>query len=210
MLYFAYGSNLLESRIRQLDRAPGAVRIDRASLRGYDLRFHKRGADGSGKCDCFESGDGSHVVHGALFAVPEEQHADLDRVEGLGHGYSKRELEVEVGYRSQSGTTKAWLYCAQSTHIDDTLEPFRWYRDLVVAGARSSGFPDEYIRAIAAVEVQEDPDHARAQRMQRLLPSGPSGAPSSGGESAQPTTEPAPVCGRLGGEHLAAGIISRK
>jgi len=44
MLYFSYGSNMSERRLK--DRVPSAKKICKAFLRKHDLRFHKKGMDG--------------------------------------------------------------------------------------------------------------------------------------------------------------------
>ena len=49
LLYFAYGSNLHPERLRE--RVPSAESLGVARLEAHVLRFHKRGRDGSGKCD---------------------------------------------------------------------------------------------------------------------------------------------------------------
>jgi gamma-glutamylcyclotransferase len=51
MYYFAYGSNMSLSRLRE--RVPSAEAVGCFSLNGHDLRFHKLSKDGSGKCDAF-------------------------------------------------------------------------------------------------------------------------------------------------------------
>jgi hypothetical protein len=73
--YFAYGSNMLTERLRR--RVPSTKPIGPARLDGFELRFHKRGADGSAKCDVVAGGDGS--VHGVLFKICAEERYLLDR-----------------------------------------------------------------------------------------------------------------------------------
>jgi gamma-glutamylcyclotransferase len=53
MLYFAYGSNMLTERLKA--RVPSTRPISPAILSDYDLRFHKRSTDKSGKCDIIKS-----------------------------------------------------------------------------------------------------------------------------------------------------------
>ena len=80
--YFAYGSNLCLPRLKA--RVPGVRALGSALLRGHELRWHKKGDDGSGKGSIVEVG-GDAVVHGALFAVPEREKAALGRAEGPGY-----------------------------------------------------------------------------------------------------------------------------
>ena len=163
--YFAYGSNLLLARLRE--RTPSARRIERGRLSAHRLCWHKRGAvDGSGKCNAFMTGgDTADVVWGALFAFADTERVRLDTAEGLGLGYRDQEVLIETA----GGVLTAFAFVATPDALDDTLAPFGWYRDLVVAGARESRLPDSYIRTLNAVTVIADPDEERARRQRRLL-----------------------------------------
>ncbi len=66
-LYFAYGSNLCLTRIRQ--RAPSAIPFSIGCIHGYRLLFHKRSVDGSGKCTIAFSGQEEDFVFGFLLRV---------------------------------------------------------------------------------------------------------------------------------------------
>lgn len=164
VFYFAYGSNLCARRLGR--RAPGAVILGVASLEGFDLRWHKRGADGSGKCSIVRSSAHSAAVHGALFVLPEASMARLDEVEGVGAGYEK----ASVWVRAPSRTVGAHTYVATPSHVDDALRPYRWYRDLVVSGAKALGLPRPYVTGLRRVETWEDQDQGRAQRNLVSLP----------------------------------------
>jgi hypothetical protein len=62
-----------------------------------------------------------------------------------------------------------YTYLAAPAALDDTLRPFDWYRDLVVAGARLLGFPPAYVVRVEIVAVEADPDDARAAEHTQLL-----------------------------------------
>ena len=83
MLYFGYGSNLLAARIER--RLGPCEWLGAASFAGHALRFHKRGGDGSGKCDAFRTGDPGDRLWGGLFRLDDRQLAELDRIEGPGY-----------------------------------------------------------------------------------------------------------------------------
>ena len=155
ILNFAYGSNMLGARI--LQRIPGAKLVGRGILRSYELKWHKVGQDGSGKCDVVSVNDRCSVVHGVVYALSSHEKELLDRFEGLGSGYDERNVEVEM-----TGTrVSAWIYHA--TNIDSSLLPFTWYRALVAAGAREHGLPAEYVGHILAVSARDDDNEARAR-----------------------------------------------
>ena len=163
--YFAYGSNLCLKRLRK--RVPGVHLLGRAHLPGYRLAWHKRSnVDGSGKCSIAVSEEDSDVVYGALFHVPAHEWAGLDRAEGVGNGYDRVRLEV----RTDAGARPCFTYIAQPSHIDESLEPVSWYRDLVVAGAEALKLPEAYVEALRSVPATEDPDRARDVRERTAIP----------------------------------------
>ena len=166
VLYFAYGSNLCLRRMR--GRASSVRRIAAATLPDYALRWSKIGVDGSGKCTIAISPRDAVGVHGVLYRLSAEEKAELDVVEGLGTGYD----EISVTVRTPAGPREATTYVAATTHVDDSLRPYSWYRDLVVAGAVESGFPDDYVRRIATAEAQQDPDAHRETRNREDMPCG--------------------------------------
>ena len=153
VLNFAYGSNMLIARIRE--RVPSAQLVGIAWLEGYELRWHKRSNDGSGKCNVVQVDDLGSKVFGVLYEVPLSEKPALDRAEGLGYGYA--EGQVVVTHHGQS--FRASLYCA--TNIDELLHPFTWYKALVVAGARQNGLPPEYIKELERAPASQDSNAER-------------------------------------------------
>jgi hypothetical protein len=163
LLYFAYGSNL--HPIRLGERVPSARLVERARLPGYALRFHKRGGDGSAKCNAWWTGLESDVVLGAVYRLAAAERPVLDEFEGAGRGYDRHEIVVE----GDSGRHTVFTYLAAPAALDDTLRPFDWYRGLVVAGARRLGFPPAYVVRMEIVATEADPDEARAAAHAQLL-----------------------------------------
>lgn len=161
---FAYGSNLYRPRL--LRRVPDARALGAARLAGHELRFHKVGMDGSGKCDAFAVADPASVTFGALYQLSAAGRARLDAAEGLGRGY--REARVRV-LTSAGEEVPAFLY--QATRIDPALRPFSWYLDHVIAGALDWGLPEHWIARLRGTPTLPDPDARRAAR-QRLLHAG--------------------------------------
>jgi hypothetical protein len=157
LAYFAYGSNL--HPLRLLARTPSCVLQCTAHLAAHVLRFHKRGADRSGKADVIPGGQ-SDRVHGAVYLMSPADKSRLDRIEGLGAGYTHREVTVET----PAGPMAAFCYQAMDTHIQPGLAPFAWYRELVLAGARHHRLPRDYVQAIERVPCVPDPDRGRAAR----------------------------------------------
>ncbi|MCG8605981.1 gamma-glutamylcyclotransferase [bacterium] len=144
---------------------PSAELIGKTEIDGHKLTFHKKSNDGSGKCNFFETGSDSEVVHGAIYSLNPDHKSDLDRFEGLGYGYINSQVLVE-----HSGIQyPCFTYQAQQSHIDDELKPYHWYKQLVLLGAEYLDFPEPYIDSIKAIESSEDPDQTRKAEKERLI-----------------------------------------
>jgi cation transport regulator ChaC len=163
-VYFAYGSNMSTARLRV--RMPSAEPLGTATLPGYALRFHKRSIDKSGKCNAFACGNDESVM-GVLFSFDPAERAKLDEAEGLGSGYEHAMVTViNDGGRRR----KVLTYVATPDYIDDTLKPYHWYKQFVLAGGREHGLPPEYInRNIEAVEAIDDPNEKRDRKQRATL-----------------------------------------
>ena len=165
---FSYGSNLCVERIRE--RVASAEPRHVGYLESHALRFHKRGRDGSAKADAFATGDPADRVWGVIYELSDADKPVLDRYEGLGRGYADREIEIVT---VPGPRVAAFMYQAQSEHIDASLLPYTWYRDFVIIGAGQHGLPSGYIDAVRAVDVAEDPDPERHRRETSIVIAGP-------------------------------------
>jgi hypothetical protein len=159
--YLAYGSNLHPLRLRQ--RAPSAKEIGVVRLAGWSIRFHKKSfRDGSAKANMIRTELATDMVYCALFTLHPAERKILDAYEGLGNGYERELLDLP-------GYGPVYTYLAAGTHIDDNLHPYRWYRDLVLAGATFHRFPRHYIAGLAALPAVDDPDMHRRAGNQAIL-----------------------------------------
>lgn len=156
VVYFAYGSNMLTARLRE--RMPSCKPLGIATLPGHALRFHKRSKDKSGKCNAYATGD-DQCVKGVLFSFDPAERANLDKAEGVGNGYEHATVTV---INDKGRRRKVLIYLASLTAIDDSLSPYSWYKDFVLAGCAEHGLPDDYVAAfVQSVEATEDPDRTR-------------------------------------------------
>ena len=153
--YFAYGSNMSLARIRA--RVPGCVYKGQGVLNYHQLRFHKKGRDGSAKCDAYYTGNAGHSVHGVLFSLTLDEQRILDGYEGLGLGYERKQVKLQ--YKDDNACS-AFIYYA--TAIDKNLCPYDWYKLHVISGAREAGLPTGYIDYIADIVAVSDPDSERS------------------------------------------------
>lgn len=158
--YFAYGSNLFTPRLVQ--RVP-STRVHKAAvLPGYELRFHKAGADGSAKANAFYTNEGHHEVHGMLYHLTAAERHLLDACEG---GYDCHEVEV----LTNTGTVNAFTYVAQPHLLDENLVPFHWYKAYVQQGAEHHGLVPDYVSSICDQRSVEDPDRQREAAHFKML-----------------------------------------
>ena len=168
MLYLAYGSNLHPGRLAL--RAPSARLAGVFELMGWQLQFHKRGRDDSAKCDIVRT---TGSVWAALFEIDGQGRDALDEIEGVGIGYRRVTLDLpRVG--------RVFTYRATAAHIDPGLKPFRWYKELVVAGCLFHGFPRSYVEQIVDVTHIDDHDTDRHDHHMQLA-NGLNGGPVGDG-----------------------------
>ena len=103
---YSYGSNMAIDRLRS--RAPSARLLGAGWLQAHSLRWHKRGRDGSGKCDALFTGKPEDILWGAVFRIKACDRLSLDQAEHLGIGYQIRIVEVNLA----EGPRKALMYAA--------------------------------------------------------------------------------------------------
>lgn len=154
MYYFAYGSNM---SLKRLTRRIPAEKLGVATLNAHRLAFTKPSeTDGSAKCDICPTENQSDVVYGVLYTFDEEHKPVLDTYEGLGYGYTSE--KVMVSFKGQA--MEAITY--RAVNRNDSLKPFKWYREHVIRGARENGMPDSYVKNIQSIPAKTDPDRERA------------------------------------------------
>ncbi|MGE3961015.1 MAG: gamma-glutamylcyclotransferase [Dehalococcoidia bacterium] len=147
-LYFAYGSNLDEARLRM--HAPSARLVSIARLEGYRLAFSiesKRSWLG-GVGDILASpGD---EVWGALWVLAPEESHPLDEQEGLFRDPpAYRRLTVEVTTPA-GDAVRCRTYQVAAPDPEGFL-PSPAYRETILRGARALGLPDAYLQRLEAI-----------------------------------------------------------
>lgn len=162
-LYFAYGSNLHLRRMQM--RVPSARPVARGVVTRRELRFHKRGVDGSAKADAFRTETAGDRVWGVVYEISRREKRRLDDCESLGVGYDESDVQVIVDNQVLSAT----LYEARPQAIAADLRAFRWYLDYVIAGARAHGCPEWHLQQLERISSCADPDRRRAAWHQTQL-----------------------------------------
>lgn len=162
LYYLAYGSNLHPLRLTA--RVPSARFLGLTTLLGYKLRFHKRhDPDGSGKCNMYLTGQDSDAVIGAIYAMHAEEKPLLDQCEGPGYRCDTMRLEFA------GNTHDCFVYIAEHSHIDDTLIPHCWYKNIVLLGAEYHRMPEPYLERIRQIRATQDPDATRHRMHYELI-----------------------------------------
>ena len=162
MLIFCYGSNMLSDRLHQ--RISYSRTIGIGKLSGHLLKFHKVGRDRSGKCDVSSTGIRKDHVWGIVVEIDPAEKATLDQYEDYGIGYSEKTVEIEM---DSGDKIKSLVYYA--LWIDPLLNPYDWYLDFVLAGAREHNLPEYYIKSIESIRTIPDPDINRSQLNRKIL-----------------------------------------
>lgn len=154
-LYFAYGSNMLEQRLK--DRVDSAEFFSNAWIRGYEVRFRKISIDGSGKADLVQTGDLEDIVHGVVYQFDPIDWDELDEAE---RGYDRAGIQVHI----DSGDRDVTTYLARRGRIDDSLKPYTWYLELIRCGAEQHGLPEDYRQKIENTMDIPDPNENRKKK----------------------------------------------
>lgn len=134
------------------------------ALRKHRLRFHKKSIDCSGKCSIVKTESDKDIVHGVLYDVADDEIDALDSAEGVGYGYMRSELTLQIN----GALTKVCTYIAEQKYITESLVPYKWYYDLVLAGAEQHALPSDYVAGLQAVPFTHDPKPDRKSRLEAL------------------------------------------
>ena len=154
-LVFSYGSNLCVPRIEA--RVGRVTEVSVGFVTHRRLAFHKRSIDGSAKADAAFVDAHTAAIWGVVYRLSADGKRKLDQFEFLGTGYDQIQVDVQHGGQA----TSAWMYVARPEVIDPSLQPYRWYRDLIVHGAIHHRLPADYVEFIRSQPTIEDPDSHR-------------------------------------------------
>jgi gamma-glutamylcyclotransferase len=157
-LYFAYGSNLLSTRLTA--RCSSARVVGVAMTDGWTVSFTKPGGDGSGKAGLVQRQGAAHP--GVVYELAADEMPVLDRIEGLGHGYTRND-DFQVTMLDHGEPVSTATYMPQ--RHDHTLIPFDWYLALCIAGATENRFDTQVLAAFQATPFKPDIEDHRPARL---------------------------------------------
>lgn len=149
-------------------RCPSASPIAIGFVSQRRLVFHKRSIDGSAKADAVLTSLEEDRVWGVVYRINAMEKLILDEYESLGIGYDLESVLVASDDERKLG---ALMYVARGEMIDSSLQPYSWYVDFVVSGARQHRLPWCYINVQLKVATIADPDMDRENRNRQILAS---------------------------------------
>ena len=148
-LYFAFGSNMLEERMR--NRCPSALTIKEIGLvANYRLVFNRKGDYENGGVASIVSESGVSV-YGAIYAISKDEMESLDKIESPnGDAYFRKEIEVETIYNQ---TLSCFTYVAYPQ--GQNFFPTKKYLNWIIEGAENIGLPESYINSLKGITTLE-------------------------------------------------------
>ena len=150
MLYFAYGSNMDEQRVRTADRCPNARFIFTAVLPGHRLVFTRGSDDGSIATDAVP--DVSSQVWGVVYDITDSDRQQLDKRDGVGIRPLRRmEVLVHPNGDVEQRVMVLTYFAGNSTNTQ--LPPSREFLDHLLRGARRWSLPADYIANLEQTRV---------------------------------------------------------
>lgn len=164
MLIFAYGSNMNLNRLTK--RIPSAVKVNNAFLPGHKLVCNKMSKEGSAKANIAKTDVPAELVWGVLFTIDNNEKSLLDIAEGLGKGYNEDTLTF---FDETNNSYAAQIYIADSNSIDNTLQPYDWYKEFIISGAIQNKLPAEYIVQLQSIACIRDHDEERRMKNYSIL-----------------------------------------
>jgi gamma-glutamylcyclotransferase len=150
MLYFAYGSNMDEQRVKAANRCPNARFIFNALLPGNRLVF--TGVGETANCAADAVPDSESSVWGVVYDITESDRRQLDNSEAQAiRAYRPKEVLVHP-YGDTEQRVMVLTYTATDS-ADLQRPPTREYLDHILRGARHWGIPAEYITQLERIQV---------------------------------------------------------
>ena len=160
MLYFAYGSNLDWTRMRE--RCPAAQFLLTATLLGHEVQFTRT----SRKLHCGTADIvpvATETVWGVVYHLADTDRSKLDEKEGVGIGaYRPATITVQAeGDARRELAVFTYVVCAKE---EPRPKPSKTYLQHLLDGAEHWHLPATYVESLRAVETlpATEPEAARA------------------------------------------------
>jgi gamma-glutamylcyclotransferase (GGCT)/AIG2-like uncharacterized protein YtfP len=147
MLYFAYGSNLDETQMKE--RCPDSELVNKGYLDGYRLDFTKYAERwNGGVADVIPSEHDR--VWGLIYRVTESDLALLDGFEGYPHVYDRTMISINT---PEGILNKVWTYFV--VEKNDFIPPSILYLNKIISAAVKHNFPEYYQETLKNIKTAE-------------------------------------------------------
>uniref|UniRef100_A0A1I7YR00 gamma-glutamylcyclotransferase n=1 Tax=Steinernema glaseri TaxID=37863 RepID=A0A1I7YR00_9BILA len=141
--YFAFGSNLLDERIKV--QIKGAEFESTGVLTGYRLAFYDEGKRWRGAVASITEDPNSHVW-GCVWRVPNSFAAELDKQES---GYHRLNVTVKMSSNGSAVECRTYQY---SNPERQARPPSPHYKHVIVSGAIEHELPNGYIEMLQKIK----------------------------------------------------------
>lgn len=156
--YFCYGSNLLTSRMHVNNK--DAQKFCIGKLTNWQLTFSSTSKLWEGSPANIVPSAGSHVI-GVVWTI-----SDIGPLDAQEDGYSPIQVDVERTDTGEVVSCRSYVQSEERMSRKGDGRPSLAYKNVIIAGARESGFPAEYIKQIESL-----PDNGRIpEAISRLVP----------------------------------------
>jgi len=144
-LYFAYGSNMNQARMKS--RGVEFTQRFRGIMRNWQLDFNKEadGEEGVGYANIVP--EESSLVEGVIYKISEKSIEKLDKKEGFPWHYQRLNMLVE----SQGKFLKCVVYIANPTKVKEGLKPTKEYLSHLLKG--SDYLSPEYVSHLENIQT---------------------------------------------------------
>ncbi len=150
LLYFCYGADMLEGRIRSRCASPKVVAV--ARLADHRLGFYGYSPVWDGGLETVEPAPG-HEVWGVVYALGFTDADSLDAWQGVRLNGTGAYFHYPVEVADAQGTAYAVLVYKKDLLGEPTL-PSRPYLDVIVAAARQRELPPQAIESLQALPAR--------------------------------------------------------
>lgn len=150
LLYFCYGADMLESRIRSRCASPNVVAV--ARLADHRLGFYGYSPVWDGGLETVEPAPGREVW-GVVYALGVTDADSLDTWQGVRLNGTGSYFHYPAEVTDDQGTAYEVLVYKKDL-LGEPTRPSRPYLDVIVAAARQRGLPPKAIAALLALPAR--------------------------------------------------------
>ncbi len=143
MYYYAYGSNLSISYMRQY--CPSVTFVMKADLPNYKVAFPHYSQDMQGGISSIIETPGQ-LVRGVIYQIPKREIDELDILESVPEGLYRRETFLVCGEDRKWCQADLYRVTTPTSHY----APAKGYLDLMIEGAREHDLDPEYIEKLVS------------------------------------------------------------